>query len=365
MRKGKFYPDVTVIPFKQINFRKFRFYTLIMSTNKHATIRYLALDKCFRNPGKKYFIEDLVNACNDALYNYDANTKGVEKRTIFDDVKFMESSQGWSADLQRHRDGRKVYYRYADTAFSINNNLLNESEEHQLKESLLTLSRFKGMPQFEWIDEMVIRLESSFSLKEGSGKIIEFEQNQYLKGLEFFSELFNAILYKKVLEVQYKGFKQEKAIVLCFHPYYMKQYNNRWFVFGRTEGRSNITNMAIDRVQQLKESKAAFIENDLVNFDEFFEDMIGVSESLDRKPEKIVLQINKELWPYIETKPLHGSQKIVKKTTDFTEISLLVHINYELIALLFSLGEKLKILEPITLAKEIKLKAKQLIKNYS
>ncbi len=336
-----------------------------MSTNKHATIRYLALDKCFRNPGRKYFMEDLVEVCNNALFEYSETTKGVEKRTVFDDIKFMESSQGWSIDLERHKDGRKVYYRYADTSFSINNHLLNESEENQLKEVLLTLSRFKGMPQFEWIDEMVIRLESSFSLKADAGKIIEFEQNQYLKGLEFFSALFNAILYRKTLEVQYKGFKQEKPVVFCFHPYYLKQYNNRWFVFGRTNDRDNMTNMAIDRIQQLKDSKAAFIENDLVNFDEFFEDMIGVSESVDRKPEKIVLQINKELWPYIESKPLHGSQKLVKKTAEHTVISLTVHRNYELTAQLFSLGEKLKVLEPADLAKEIKLKAKELIKNYT
>lgn len=335
-----------------------------MSTNKHATIRYLALDKCFRNPGRKYYIENLIKACNDALFDFSGRTEGVQKRTIFDDIKFMESTQGWSIDLERHKDGRKVYYRYADTSFSINNHLLNESEENQLKEVLLTLSRFKGMPQFEWIDEMVIRLESSFSLKTDAGKIIEFEQNQYLKGLEFFSELFNAILYRKTLEVQYKGFKQEKPVVFCFYPYYLKQYNNRWFVFGRTDGRDNMTNMAIDRIQQLKESKAAFIENNLVNFDEFFEDMIGVSESMDRKPEKIVLQINKELWPYIETKPLHGSQKLVKKTKEHTIISLSVHLNYELKSLLFSLGENLKVVEPTSLANDLKLKAKQLFKNY-
>ena len=51
------------------NFRNFHFYALIMSTNKHATIRYLALDKCFRNPGKKYFIEDLIKVCNAIVDN--------------------------------------------------------------------------------------------------------------------------------------------------------------------------------------------------------------------------------------------------------------------------------------------------------
>lgn len=336
-----------------------------MATNKHATIRYLALDKCFRNPGRKYFMEDLVKVCNDALNDYNENTKGVEKRTVFDDIKFMESSQGWSIELERHKDGRKVYYRYSDPSFSINNHLLNESEEQQLKESLLMLSRFKGMPQFEWIDEMVIRLESSFSLKEGSAKIIEFEQNPYLKGLEFFSELFNAILYKKVLEVKYKGFKQEKPTVFDLHPYYLKQYNNRWFLFGRCEGRENITNMAIDRILELRNSKTTFIENDLVNFEDFFEDMIGVSESMDRSPEKVVLQINASLWPYIETKPLHGSQKLIKKTEEHTVISLFVHINYEIKSLLFSLGENLEVLQPEILVNDMKLKAETLVKNYS
>lgn len=336
-----------------------------MATNKHAIIRYQTLDKCFRNPGRKYFIEELVEACNNALYEYNTDTKGVEKRTIFEDIKFMESTQGWSIDLVRHKEGRKVYYRYADTSFSINNNLLNETEESQLKEALLTLSRFKGMPQFEWIDEMVIRLESSFSLKKGSGKIIEFEQNQYLRGLEFFSDLFNAIFYCKMLTIQYKGFKQNKASLLNFYPYYLKQFNNRWFVFGRTDSRANITIMAIDRIQKIDITKAVFIENNLVNFDEYFEDMIGVSESPDKVPEKIVLQINNELWPYIETKPFHGSQRIIKTAKEFTIISLLVHINYELKSLLFSMGENLKIIEPITLANEIKLKAKKLIKNYS
>jgi predicted DNA-binding transcriptional regulator YafY len=336
-----------------------------MSTNKNATIRYQALDKCFGNPGKKYFIEDLVTVCNDALYEYNETTKGIEKRTIFDDIKFMESSQGWSIDLDRHKEGRKVYYRYVNTSFSINNRLLNESEENQLKEVLLTLSRFKGMPQFEWVDEMLIRLESSFSSKSDAGKIIEFEQNQYLKGLEFFSALFNAILYKKTLKITYQGFKQVKPVIILFHTYYLKQYNNRWFLFGRTDGSSNITNMAIDRILKLQEAPAPFIENDIINFNEFFEDMVGVSESIDRKPEKIVLQINKDLWPYIETKPLHGSQKLVKKTAEYAVISLTVHRNYELTALLFSLGEKLKILEPAELAKEVKLKAKQLIKNYT
>jgi histidinol phosphatase-like enzyme len=60
-----------------------------MSTNKHATIRYLALDQYFRNPGKKYFIEDLVKISAAALLNIMTNQKGV-KNDPFGDIKFMD-----------------------------------------------------------------------------------------------------------------------------------------------------------------------------------------------------------------------------------------------------------------------------------
>ena len=52
-----------------------------MATNKHATIRYLALDRCFSNFGKKFFIDDLINACNTALYDFTGIDDGGKKTT--------------------------------------------------------------------------------------------------------------------------------------------------------------------------------------------------------------------------------------------------------------------------------------------
>ena len=65
-----------------------------MATNKNATIRYQTLNRCFRNPGRKYYMEDLVDACNDSLLDIDPSSTGIKKRQIFDDIKFMRDSQG-------------------------------------------------------------------------------------------------------------------------------------------------------------------------------------------------------------------------------------------------------------------------------
>lgn len=335
-----------------------------MATNKHAIIRYQTLDKCFRNPGRKYYVEDLIEACNKSICEFTGNNLGISRRQIFEDIKFMESSQGWNIDLQRQKHGHKVFYRYTDINFSINNSLLNEAEENQLKEVLSTLSRFVGMPQFEWVEEMTVRLKSSFSSKIEAAKIIEFEQNKFLKGLNFFSDFFNAIVYKKTLCIEYKGFKQVTPVKIIFHPYYLKQFNSRWFVFGKADERRDITNIPIDRVLNITASKVSYVES-VIDFNEYFEDAVGVSIPENGEPEIIRIKISKELWPYIETKPIHGSQKIKEKTVEFTIIELLVFVNYELLSLLFSLGDGVIVLEPASVASLLKKKAELIFKNYS
>jgi hypothetical protein len=98
-----------------------------MATNKHAQIRYQALDRHFRNTGRRYFIEDLIKACNDAIYEHAGILDGVRKRQVQDDIAFMESEAGWSIMLDKIRDGRRVYCRYENTRYSIKNQPLNET----------------------------------------------------------------------------------------------------------------------------------------------------------------------------------------------------------------------------------------------
>jgi predicted DNA-binding transcriptional regulator YafY len=316
-----------------------------MSTNKNAAIRYQTLDRCFRNPGRRYSIDDLVNECNEALSDVDSGSSGVQKRQVYDDIKFMKDPRGFDAPIEAFKDGRIAYYRYTEQDFSINSQPLNEMEAQQLKESLLTLSRFKGMPQFDWIEEITARLEHSFNLKSDQ-KVISFDDNPYLTGREYIGKLYNAIVNHQVLTIQYLPFRKEKEITFEIHPYHLKQYNNRWFLFGISNGEKNITNLPLDRIVTIADSNTKYIANIEYDFEEFFEDVIGVTIPNNEKPEKVLLKIDKELWPYIKTKPLHGSQKIKQETDEFTIVQLDVHLNYELESLILSRGESIEVIEP-------------------
>lgn len=335
-----------------------------MATNKHAIIRYQTLDKCFRNPGRRYFIDDLIEACNDAIYEFTGNDEGIKKRQIFDDIRFMESPQGWNIPLEHIRDGHKIYYRYYDLSFSINNQPLNEKEEKQLKEALLTLSRFKGMPQFEWVSEITARLDSGLGLSHSQYQIIQFEQNEYLKGIDHITPLYNAILYQKALDIEYRSFKQDTPYIIVLHPYFLKQYNNRWYIFGKNDKNKLIVNLALDRIVSIRESKVEYLINDSIDFEEYFDDVIGVSVQNDESAQLIELKISNQLFPYIQTKPLHGSQKIKERQTDFTRITLSLIPNYELESILLSLGEGVEVLSPESLRNRISERAGEIVNNY-
>jgi predicted DNA-binding transcriptional regulator YafY len=321
-----------------------------MSTNKHAQIRYQALDRCFRNPGRRYFIENLVGACNDAIYEHAGVANGVKKRQVQDDIAFMESEAGWSIPLAKIRDGKRVYYRYEDFRYSINNQPLNETEINQLKETIYTLNRFKGMPQFGWMEEILARLEHTFKLKGATVNAVDFEHNPYLKGLNFFSDIFNAIVNRQPLHIDYKKFNKDTKEYI-FHPYFLKQYNNRWFLFGLCERiekqieKRPITSLALDRIEQIAYANTPYVENVDVDFNEYFEDVIGVSV-LEKAPEQVILEIDNVLFPYVETKPLHGSQKIKSINQHATTIELNLIINYELENLLLGYIDKVRIVAP-------------------
>lgn len=333
-----------------------------MATNKHATIRYQALDKCFSNVGRRYSIDDLIDACNTAIFEFTGNDEGVKRRQVYNDIVFMESEQGWSIPLERIKDGRKVYFRYQDANFSINNQPLNDAEIGQLRETILLLNRFKGMPQFEWMEELLSKLEDKFHLKGSTQSYIGFEHNPYLFGLSHLSVLFNGIVYKQVLNIGYKGY-DKPLVKWSVHPYYIKQYNSRWFLFGYNEQYGGITNLPLDRIESIEVIEHKYRENNDVDFEEYFDDVIGVTIPIGEEITSILLRFSSQRLPYVLSKPLHHSQKLKDRNAGLIEISVIP--NKELEALILSFGSAVEVLSPDHVRDSITKQISDLYKNYS
>lgn len=335
-----------------------------MPIKKSPIIRYKILDNCFRNPGKRYFIEDLIAECNKVLFDLDPNSSGISRRQILDDISFMESSEGWAISLSRHRDGKRVFYRYENSSFSINNMPLNEVELSQLKEAIDILSQFKGIPQFDWFSELIPKLSQGM-VKERSNVFMEFESNDFLKGKDFLGELYNAIKFQKVLQIAYKPFEIEMPYDVVLHPYYLKQYNNRWFVFGYNPKPDKPDwVMALDRMVEIKEVNMAYIKNIQIDWAEYFEDMIGVTKPNESTTSEVTLHFFGRTGHYIETKPIHGSQKDKWLSKDLLEVRLDVMLNYELERLILSYSDSVKVIQPAILIDIIRVRLENGWKQY-
>lgn len=334
-----------------------------MSVNKNALIRYQTLDRCFRNPGRMFFWEDLLEECNKALINFDPKCEGIQRRQLFNDIRFMESEEGWSIPLEKLKYGRKVYYRYEDLSFSINNQPVNASEAEQIKSALQIISRFSGTPQFEWVNEMIPMLESKFGLLEHKNEVICFESNIDLKGLDFLTPLFNAIINERVLLISYKDFKSSEPYEITFHPYYLKQFNSRWFAFGLNSNNQNSNwNLALDRIETLSESNLKYKVSS-IDWNDYFYDIIGATRPDGIEVQEIVLKFSPEVAPYVITKPLHPSQK--HKNDSFgLEVRLNVVPNFELKQLILSFGKNVKVIRPTSLSQLISTELKDSASQY-
>ena len=95
-----------------------------MPVNKNALIRYKTIDRCLRNRYRRWTLEDLVEACSDALYELEGITRGVSARTIQGDLQIMRSDKlGYEAPIEVYDN---KYYRYEDPDYSITDSPINE-----------------------------------------------------------------------------------------------------------------------------------------------------------------------------------------------------------------------------------------------
>ena len=313
-----------------------------MPINKNAQLRYQILDRCFSNFNRKYTFDDLLEEVNDRLY--DMNGTRVSVRQLRQDMENM-TYRPYNAPIVSYPMGfgKKHYYRYSDPEFSIFKSSLSEEEISNLRSTIDMLGRYRGIPSNAWLEEVISNLEYRFGIKSNSENVIEFDQNEQLKGLEFLSDLIDATVNHQPLSILYRTYKG-KELNTIFHPYYVKQYNNRWFLFGYNETLDKISNVALDRIRaDFEPSNQPFIPNTFVDFSTFFDNVVGVTVR-NAPVEHIVFKATKNRFPYIESKPIHPTQETINAEEGTFSIDVIP--NLELDALVLSFTGDLEVISP-------------------
>lgn len=329
-----------------------------MATNKNARLRYEALDKCFSNFSRKFYIEDLQKAVCDYLAQQLSEDKTISRRQIYIDIEEMKTSPNMQAPIEAYWDGQRKYYRYSQKGFSIVD--LTDDELAELEATVNMLASFRGMPQFDWMFNIISKLKKKYKVKGYNKAILSFDSNVDLKGIDRFKELFGYIANEQPIKVKYASF-QKAPFDAIVHPYYLKQYNNRWFLFGYNDEWKDISIFPLDRIVAAAPVKIAFIPDTIIeNPDDYFYDVLGVTIP-DKPVEKVILRISENRYPYIVSKPIHPTQ--VTNDAEKT-VTLKLIPNQELTATILGFGKDVEVLEPVALREEIASILEESCKNY-
>ena len=319
-----------------------------MPNTKNYSTRLRVLDQCLRS-GHAYSGKELTEFINRELELRGEPTI-TSRTTLMDDLLNIENE--YHTNIIRKKHGRQTTYQYEDPNFSIFSTELSEDDILHLGQTLDILRRFDGMPEADWISELSARLNLCMNNRKEVRAAVGFESAIYNKGMEHFTPLFNAIRKKTTLELRYQSFKMQEPRTLIVHPYYLKQYNNRWFLFCCNGDHTNLSNYPLDRILSVKLAHVPYRET-RIDFDEYFSDMIGVSRKDGQQSEVVILRYPKDQYKYVATKPWHGSQKVLEENNDYVIVQLDVILNYELEQQILSFGDYVEVIAPKSLRDKI------------
>lgn len=336
-----------------------------MPTNKNALARYKILDELLSSRLQGYTVREMVEKCG----------QDVGARCIENDIKFLSGESDDSpfdvvglertkkeAPYGKNGDKRKVTaYKYAEPGYSIFHQKLTKGEQEAMKVLFNILGRFEGLPHFQQLENMRLSIN-----KELNEEPIVLMAKNPLENNNIFAQLFSMISDKVTTRLTYHKFKDTEQKTAEVFPYLLHEYNRRWFLLCRHTETGKVLVFGLERLDKIE----ALPERQYEEFDEkwedYFGDIIGVS-NIDAKDEpvySILLWADDTQKGYVETKPLHDSQTLIrsdsKERKEHPELKggaffrIKCRRNYELTRELCSYGSGLIVLSPDVVREDVK-----------
>ena len=290
---------------------------------------------------------ELLMKINELLAEHDI--RPIHVKTLNNDLTDLVN-QG--AEIHRPNRGDNTYY-YMEQFFPSGSHF-DEEDIAILKQGVVLLRKIAGFKTARDIENLLSKMKYlRFSIINEQNDYIAFEDHTEADGIEWLDKICEAIVLKNVIQVCYKPFNHKEEQFLL-HPYFLKEYRNRWFVLGRHHIANDLHILALDRIKSVKAVYDAYLENDLFDSDVYFKDMVGVTRRLGEKPEMIRLKVNAGSASYIESKKIIRNQQTVKRNKDGSiEVELKAVINYELISTILGFGSAVQVIDPEILREKV------------
>ncbi len=324
-----------------------------MATNLHALIRHRTIDRCLRDRSQPWTWKRLAEECERTLHEDMGVDCTLSRRTIMYDIRHMKDGiLGYYAPIEYDR-GRKSY-QYSDSNFSINQAPLSAKTLEELDQVLLILRQFSGQEKLNGMGSAIAKLEHGLNIQrdENAEPLIQFEHSLNAPGQKWLDILYQHIKKEDCLSISYQAFGKDITHHIV-SPYLLKEYNNRWFLFGFNHKDEYIQNLALDRIREIRKSLKSFERVQQFNPGVYFNDIVGVTLPENGKVTRILIKAFGKQAKYIETKPLHKSQRVHKRKKNSIVFAYDLIPNFELESKILAYANLVKVIKPIDLRDKI------------
>ena len=213
---------------------------------------------------------------------------------------------------------------------------------------------------------MAFELFDAMKTSERLAKSIQLESRD-TKNTNFIPDIISAINKGLILKFKHKKFTDGVVTDRRVDPYILKEYRNRWFIVGKDRKDNINKTFALDRIIELTKTPDYFIKDESINVNNYFKDCFGIirpSKEEKESPQKIVLRVSHFQSKYLESLPLHSSQKITTNNKGEKILTLEVYSTFDLEMEILSMGANLTVLEPKWFADKVKNELKKAFEKY-
>jgi|LauGreDrversion4_2_1035121.scaffolds.fasta_scaffold413659_1 predicted DNA-binding transcriptional regulator YafY len=316
--------------------------------------------------------EQLLNRLNRSYEVLRFNKKKVSKQTLDEDIEFMKNILGAPIEYKRAIPGY-VYTKEYTLNYVVP---ASEEEKKYIRFAIDLLKQKKFNSILPFFDTALQKTLFGFTLfvenESLDQNFIDLQNDEAFNGLnnagtDWLREIYDAIIEKEVLEIEYKRFENNKTTKHIISAYLIKEYNSKFYVIGHSNITDDFVILAFDRILKIHKTKKKYIKpKKNFNVKNHFSQYYGISSPYGKYPVLITLEVSNSYLPYIESRPIHKTQIIGEKNkkTNTTNVEINCFLSRDLESKLLSFGENVTVKKPVLLVEKIKKRLLEINANY-
>ena len=175
--------------------------------------------------------------------------------------------------------------------------------------------------------------------------------------------IIDAMRENRRIKIQYHKYSSSESKLYLLEPYCLKLYNRRWYMLVKKvdtptandddRKRGDLFIFSLDRIEGIELLQTKFTIDKNFDAEVYFNDCFGIMVDGSLKAERIVLRAYGLEPYYLRDLPIHHTQKVIKKTEEYTDYELKLRPAEDFIEHLLSLSTRVRVLEPAWLSKEM------------